>query len=336
MSGEGDNKFPLCSKSEKTSTLKAFEEAKETIKVLTSEITKLGLDGNKTDTVFEIIDGLVLLMKKMNTQLLEDDNEMNDVQVLDLTTDFIRARLSEFKNRYRRQKQNELSERYVPPQELALGLRWDLKRDHSNLIAIPKLVQCKFQFVSILRTLSMLFQNKKFENLYMEQTANYATSDNVYDSFRSGSAFKENTLYSSHPESLQIQLSTDDVEICNPLGSKSTLHKICAFYMTIKNLPQKYLSKLENIYTVILCNTDDLKTEFTDINDVLRPIVREIQYLENEGIRTGSNRLIRGSLSSLSFDNLGANSCLGFVESFSTSAPFCRICECDAADAYTV
>lgn len=125
---------------------------------------------------------------------------------------------------------------------------------------------------------------------------------------------------------MQLQIFTDDFEVCNVLGSKATLHKICGVYLSILNIPQKYRSKLDNIHLICLCNSDDLKTRYTDFNDVWRLIVHEISQLEKGIVINGVK--IRGTIANLCFDNLGANSSLGFVESFN-STNMCRICLCD-------
>jgi hypothetical protein len=49
-----------------------------------------------------------------------------------------------------------------------------------------------------------------------------------------------------------IQLYYDDFEPANPLGSKSVIHKIGAFYFTVLNFPQKLNSKLDMIHLVTL------------------------------------------------------------------------------------
>lgn len=66
---------------------------------------------------------------------------------------------------------------------------------------------------------------------------------------------------------------------------------------------------------------------------MLRPIVNELKYLEDVGIEIGQNRRIKGTLTSVCSDNLGANTCLGFIGSFNSLAYSCRICECISADA---
>ena len=41
-----------------------------------------------------------------------------------------------------------------------------------------------------------------------------------------GALFKENGLFQEHSNGLQIQFYYDDVEVCNPLGSKAKVHKL--------------------------------------------------------------------------------------------------------------
>ena len=38
--------------------------------------------------------------------------------------------------------------------------------------------------------------------------------------------FKTHPLFNTHPHSLQISLYYDDLETCNPLGSKAKIHKL--------------------------------------------------------------------------------------------------------------
>ena len=41
-----------------------------------------------------------------------------------------------------------------------------------------------------------------------------------------GDVFCSSSLYSVHPEGLQIFFYFDELEVCNPLGSKATTHKL--------------------------------------------------------------------------------------------------------------
>lgn len=152
----------------------------------------------------------------------------------------------------------------------------------------------------------------------------------MYSRFCCGATYKDNNLFSRYPNSIQLQIYNDDFELCNPLGSKATLYKMCAVYFTILNIPSRYRSRLVNTDTsinlVCLVNTDDLKTEYTDFNDVWRLIVHEVKQLES-GIEINGSKMY-GTIATLSYDNLGANMSLGFVESFNATHS-CRFCVID-------
>lgn len=47
-----------------------------------------------------------------------------------------------------------------------------------------------------------------------------------------GKQFSEHPLFSEEPEALQIQLYYDDIDVCNPIGSKSVIHKLGNNYYT--------------------------------------------------------------------------------------------------------
>lgn len=294
-----------------------------------NEVSKLRLNQNKTNAIFQLVEDSFAHAKLFNCRLMADNNGMNNIEVLNATTNFISSKLSEYKTNHKRKKKIEQNDLYVKPNEMAIGLRWDLVREHQKLAANLRLVQCKFQYISLIQSLSSLFKRNDFNTIYADYKK--SSNSNVYSDFSSGNVFRSNELFTAFPNSIQIQIATDDFEVCNELGSKSTLHKICAFYFSIRNIPQKYRSKLNNIYLLLLCNSDDLKTKYTDMNDVLRPIVRELQFLEETGITLSNGLQLRGTLTNMSYDNLGGNSCLGLVECF-RGAHFCKICECNQAE----
>ena len=54
-------------------------------------------------------------------------------------------------------------------------------------------------------------------------------NDGLLADYCDGSDFKQHQLFSIYPQSLQLNIYYDDVEICNPLGSKSKIHKLGRF-----------------------------------------------------------------------------------------------------------
>lgn len=174
--------------------------------------------------------------------------------------------------------------------------------------------------MSILQTLKSLFLCDEFASLYFKYNENIKSNVTArdgsknYTSFNSGSRFAKNDLFWLYSDSIQLLISADEFEPCNALQSKANRHKICAVYMTIQNLPAKYASKLNNIYLVCLCNSDNLKSKQTDFNNIWQLIVNEISVLETHGIVVNKKNL-RGTLVHTVFDNLGTNVGLGFAGS---------------------
>lgn len=207
--------------------------------------------------------------------------------------------------------------------------------DRENLNSCPKLVQSPFQYVSIIGTIRSLFLREDFQRAFRNNVSNsnHTCIEGEYSSFCCGSAFKKNDLFQQYPKSLQLQIATDEFEVCNPLGSKATLHKCCAIYFVIRNMPK--LSNLKNIYLICLCNGNDLKTKQTDFNDLWRVIVREIKYLEVFGINVNDNLNVKCTLVNVSFDNLGANQSLGLAEGFNANH-YCRFCESSKQECQTM
>lgn len=300
-----------------------------------SEMLGLMLNQKTMNVIYKSCIGSVRTMKKFNEYLIHADNGMDSAQSLDMSTSFVCHKLFEYSTNFKRCKMYESSERYVSPQQMALGIRWENERN--ELITTPSLVQCKFQYVSISKTIVSIFQRPDFREVYLKfnESNEKKAVPGVYSDFSSGSIFKANDLFQTHPNSLQIQIATDDFEVCNPLGSKSTLHKISAFYFSIRNMPPEFRSKLDNIYLVALCNADDLKTKFTDFNDIWRIVVKDLSALEN-GIDVGGGLTITGTLVNIVADNLGANIALGFVANFSKAKFYCRFCECDIIECKAV
>lgn len=143
-------------------------------------------------------------------------------------------------------------------------------------------------------------------------------------------SFIKYLFFQINKNAIQIQLYFDEFEVCSPLGSKAGIHKIGAFYFTINNFPIHINSRLQNIFLVALCYNANIK-EF-GLNPVLEVIVNEIKVLEKQGVFIESlNTDIKGTLVSLSCDNLAGAMLLGMNESFNSY--YCKICTMYKLDA---
>ena len=80
-----------------------------------------------------------------------------------------------------------------------------------------------------------------------------------------GKVFKEHPLFTTHKNSLQINLYFDELEVCNPLGSKAKIHKLGK---RILNLTHFFILLLQAnqqslIYICIYCTLHTYMQEFS-------------------------------------------------------------------------
>ena len=105
-----------------------------------------------------------------------------------------------------------------------------------------------------------------------------------------------------------------------------------ACYLTVLNLGDYINTQLQNIHLVSLCHYADVKE--LGYKPFLEPIVADLKILESDGIDIIHNNTlynIKGSIFSLSHDNLSANSLYGSNKSF-RSHFFCRFCKMHLKD----
>lgn len=103
----------------------------------------------------------------------------------------------------------------------------------------------------------------------------------------------------------------DDVEINNPLGSKSMCHSISAIYYSFPLNEQG--SRLDNIFLAALNKSKDLKTFGNDL--CFMKLVDEINSLEIDGIMIDTPegpKTVYFIFGLLVGDNLGVNSICEF------------------------
>ena len=62
--------------------------------------------------------------------------------------------------------------------------------------------------------------------LFCKVTQGHQRSDGLIEDFCDGLSFGEHSLFFVDCKSLQVMFYYDDVEICNPIGSKAKKHKL--------------------------------------------------------------------------------------------------------------
>ena len=130
---------------------------------------------------------------------------------------------------------------YVAPKQINIGFDEVSQKEDS------------IQYVPLLSTLDAILQHEDvLSEVLADTNCNNNNLGNKLKSFKHGTAYKENKLFSSDKNTLQICLYHDDFNIANPLGNKTQKYKISAFYFVIGNLSAKFKSCLKDIHLTIL------------------------------------------------------------------------------------
>ncbi|MCP3665628.1 MAG: hypothetical protein GY696_24540 [Gammaproteobacteria bacterium] len=196
-----------------------------------------------------------------------------------------------------------------------------------------KSVMDSWQCVPIAKTLNVALSQPEIMEQVMA-SFNSKRCDWIVEEFVDGLLFRElNPFFANNiKRTLALDLYYDDIEVCNALGSKATIHKIGVFYFVIRNLPSYYNSAMANIQWAALAYTNDLKKY--GYNAILDKIAEDLRDLESEGINielgTGTLDFV-GGRPQVSGDNLGRHALFGMFESFSATQ-FCDTCMAQLPD----
>lgn len=319
---------------------KVHFDMKSSLSSFSSAINSLKVPEVRKNTIYQCTNDLIDQFASFVGGLMTQDSGYTCSDALEMAKSYVCEYLNKSNTSYKRQIQVESCSTFVKPQEFAAGTHFEMKRSEGKNTSIPKLLQSKGHFISVAETIQTLFNNNKaLRDLYFkynEKERDHICEVGIYRSFCCGRVFRENELYKKYPESLQIRLFTDDFTVTNPLGPSASIHKLTAVYFCIENLPIELLSKTDNMYIAALIHSDDIKTKETDYNDIWRMVVRDIQQLEKFGfeVKDENSRILRGTISCICWDNLGANSSLALCESFSANH-FCRVCKLTKAECQT-
>ncbi|KAK3911240.1 Zinc finger protein 605 [Frankliniella fusca] len=214
----------------------------------------------------------------------------------------------------------------VKPVTKFLDYRIDYRLNSQSGQYEPVRTIMSFEYIPVIESLTLAMRNARVRTLI--ETEQLESPDGVLRSYLDGRRCKDNPLISRHPRIIRLQLYWDDVEVCNPLGSKTSIHKIAAFYFSIQNLPAVESSQLSSIYLLALAYSEDLKGPGR-FEKILAPFLSDLRKLESEQgvvilLLNEDAYCLRATLTTLCADTLAAHEILGFLSP--SARCFCRRC----------
>lgn len=293
------------------------------------EIRALKTTIAEKDRLFQLCGKLIQQNNELVSSLIQEKVHFDCSNILEDCNKYVSQKIQQFatnKKRMALTKQNQL---YVEPETKVIGLKWKTMTNPNEEIPDHRLVQATFQYVSIKKKIKALFSDTTFSSKYFDynQRQKHKCKEGVFNDFCCGSLYQKSDFFRNNPNVIQIELSSDDFEVCSPLKSKATIHKMCSVYFRIRNMPLDYNSKLDSIHLVALCPSAYLKADDRSFQDIAEHVVNELKELETIGVEVSSGNYIKAALVNTSHDNLGGNSILGYVECF-VATNSCRLCEC--------
>lgn len=223
------------------------------------------------------------------------------------------AELSQFNSIHQLHRLISESPSYVAPCEIPLGT--DTRISYAQKRAKILRKKHTYQYVPIRLQLIALLSNPRVSAEYMRcSDACISACD----------ALRKNALVKVEPYSVQLQLYADELQVTNPLGSRSRKHKLLLVYYTIQNFDQYHNSKLCNIHLAIVCSSTLVKRY--GLNSVLEPLVKDIMALEIDGMRVSEQlQNVKVTLTRVCGDNLALHQLFNLSEGFRGKFP-CRFC----------
>ncbi|KAK3754666.1 hypothetical protein QZH41_009115 [Actinostola sp. cb2023] len=161
---------------------------------------------------------------------------------------------------------------------------------------------------------------RQVENPHLRQ-------DGLISDYCDGYAFSQHPLFSRDPQALQIILYYDEVEVVNPLGSKTYTHKVGVFYYTLGNIDPKYRSQLKCMQLLCIAKRPVIKKYGTNV--MLESFMDDLGELEKDAGHQftvkGEMKSFAGTVVYFSGDNLASQE-VGEFKIGSASALKCREC----------
>ena len=240
-------------------------------------------------------------------------------------------------NAYSRRQVFEQNIDFCQPQEVIVGFTTKTQgcRDNRSLERHPRSIQ----YISLRNTIRLLINNISFCKMVknydgMKTSMTRDNRDQYLRDFCDGQVLQNHPLFTSSPTALQLLLYFDDLELCNPLGSKSRKHKISVFYVSFGNINPIYRSRLANIFLLAIAHTSDV-VKF-GIDKVLSTFYEELEILSDKGfevqLKKGGVINVKGSLLAVISDTLAAHQITGFKEGVGFAKQKCRHCLCNFDD----
>ncbi|GFU42108.1 uncharacterized protein NPIL_351851 [Nephila pilipes] len=198
----------------------------------------------------DLMSDTINYLKVETMKVINNFEEKNEEQTKNLMEkfDFCSNSMLNFNSKYKILKSFKANNRYIDPVEVFLGSRYEQKLSKDG---IPKQILRKdtCQYISITKTMQHIISLDGFINLFQTYKCDKNTRDSALCNIQDGFYYYSNPTFTAI-DTITIELYIDDVEVVNPLGPHTGIHKLGFVYFTIKDIPVSLQSNLGSIFLV--------------------------------------------------------------------------------------
>ncbi|EEC08634.1 hypothetical protein IscW_ISCW006371, partial [Ixodes scapularis] len=155
---------------------------------------------------------------------------------------------------------------YVEPKEIAL-----------TVPGSPAAKKSAFYYVPIQSVLTNLMTTDAAEHILGSMAA---SGRGMLKDITDGT-FTRALVRDGSQDTIFILLYTDELEIVNPLGSATGVHKLLVVYFSVVNLHPKYRSQLSSMHLLAVVKYSDVKT--FGLQQILDPLLSDLSLLSETG-----------------------------------------------------
>ncbi|XP_071821716.1 uncharacterized protein [Apostichopus japonicus] len=186
------------------------------------------------------------------------------------------------------------------------------------------MVQDYFYYVPVLEQLKVLLSNQRYLKEVVKRQHHQKNA--IMTDVSNGTILKTHELFSRAGTSLKLVLYYDDVELCNPIGTRRIRHKVGLFYYSIMNLAPQYRSKMESINLYAAALYSHIKEHGLDV--ILKPFQQDLESLA-DGVTIENDTMVTGALLAFVADTPASHLGGGFKEGVGFAFQKCRHCNAD-------
>lgn len=213
----------------------------------------------------------------------------------------------------------------VEPQLVELGEKLTVSSGSSGRLQ-SQVVKCYGCIVPFRQNLIKLLSCPEVKN---EVLRGHASSSSYLYDVCDGEYIKKHPLtHCGHPF-LRFLLFCDDLEVCNPVGSHTKVHKITVWYWQMLNIHPLYRSRLSSIQLLAIAKSAYIRR--FGMERILNDFKLCMQELA-QGCDMPEVGHCVGALVSVVADTPAANQIGGFKEGVGFAKRKCRTCDCNPED----